>query len=67
MKRKLSLFIIGIMLSAFIPASALAAQTPATDAPPSATLETADDTSGVHVTFTTQKTSYNPFDLKELR
>lgn len=48
MKRKLSLFIIGIMLSAFIPASALAAQTPATDAPPSATLETADDTSGVH-------------------
>lgn len=66
MKRKLSLFIIGIMLSAFIPASALAAQTPATDAPPSAALETADNTSGVHVTFTTQKTSYNPFDLKEL-
>lgn len=54
------------MLSAFIPASALAAQTPATDAPPSAALETADDTSGVRVTFTTQKTSYNPFDLKEL-
>lgn len=66
MKRKLSLFIIGIMLSAFIPASALAAQTPATDAPPSAALETADNTSSVHVTFTTQKTSYNPFDLKEL-
>ncbi len=66
MKRKLSLFIIGIMLSAFIPASALAAQTPATDAPPSAVQETADDTSGVRVTFTTQKTSYNPFDLKEL-
>ena len=66
MKRKLSLFIIGIMLSAFIPASALAAQTPATDAPPSAALETADNTSGVRVTFTTQKTSYNPFDLKEL-
>lgn len=66
MKRKLSLFIIGIMLSAFIPASALAAQTPPTDAPPSAVQETADDTSGVRVTFTNPKTSYNPFDLKEL-
>ena len=59
MKRKLSLFISGIMLSAFIPASALAAQAPATDAPPSAVQETADDTSGVRVTFTTQKIKQN--------